>query len=147
MESFLVASATNMGSFLAVDDFEISSSARGRDLSFEDEGEAKQGGSDSSSSFVLRTTSAQMAAHYMDRKEPVLAATSFLASDDIHESMKILMTEDVILAYALALASGDDTSLAKNLQRAEERYGQCSTTRQGGRRKSVKVAVESKDDD
>ena len=76
----------------------------------------------------------------------MLAATSFLASDDIHEAMKILMSDDTILAYALALASGDDTYLATTLLKAEERYGQSCKTKQG-RRKSVKVAVESKDDD
>ena len=138
-----------MGEFPTTGDFEGGN--RDRDRRFEDEGEEKQGGSEASSSFVLRSTSTQMASHYQDMKEPVLAATSYLASDEIQEAMKILRSEDIVLAYALTLATGMDNQ-ASTLKCAEERFGTSTTfiapgRKKSGRKKSLTLPVENKEED
>ncbi|GMH86841.1 hypothetical protein TrST_g12244 [Triparma strigata] len=128
-EAFLVAAATNMGSFPTSDSFE--GVAVGE--------EAKFGGTDSSS-FILRTTSSKMAAHYQEIDEPILAATSFMASDDFESALNILLQDDILLAFALHLATGVGGDGSSILKKAEDRLGSVSTQ---PRRKSVKLGVES----
>jgi len=106
-EAFLIASAASSGSFP-----EIQSSggfiAESKDDSMD---QTVSPGNTDCHKNLLRSASANMADHYLDAGESVLAATSYLASNDTKLAISTLLdNEEPLLAFGLAKVAGmEDT--------------------------------------
>ena len=109
-QAFLVAAAANEGLFPAGDDREGAGGAAGGDGKHADKDDivtatpALKVGSRRS---LLHLTTTQMAQHYVSIGEPILAATSLLAANNVAAAIDTLLDADIfILAFAVAKCAG-----------------------------------------
>ena len=106
-QAFSLASATSGGSFIGPAKRRKEGESKGGE---ESEGEDERGQREmkkQGSKFILRTTAQQMSDHYSNIGKDVMAATSFLATNDAQSAMNYLLDGDqFLLAYGLAKCAG-----------------------------------------
>jgi hypothetical protein len=114
-QAFSLASACNAGSFRG-----DSGSPIGEGRSLEEGKEGSEPGAaaqgQGGSKFILRATARQMSDHYTAMGEHVLAAASFLATNDVDSAFgNLLEGKQFLLAYGLAKCAGfhDDGRLTE----------------------------------